>query len=336
MPEGDSLVRLAQRLRPVVVDQTLSSSDFRVPALATVSLAGARITAVTTRGKYLLMHLMMNLADDDPERAWVLLSHLGLDGAWRFSRGARGPAGQIHVVLNSPTFHLVGVSLKEVRLLEPGQVERHLGHLGPDLLDPEWGARHLEEALTRFRAAAESQAPGRAPGDLTIGAALLDQRLVAGIGNIYRCEVLLLAGIDPHTPVADVDDHADLPGLLLLARELMRANIGTGPSAGSGRGSRTTTMVAPDPRAPFGVRVLDPKDPAVRRWAAGSSPGARGVRGSRGTPQYWVYDRERQGCLRCGGPVKREAAQPSHAERVLYWCPRCQRNVRDSARRMTQ
>lgn len=338
MPEGDSLVRLAQRLRPVVVHQTLSSSDFRLPSLATVSLAGARLTAVTTRGKYLLMHLA-----DDAHRPGVLLSHLGMDGAWRLhhrgqnsgrvvgrgrGRAAGTAGGQVHVVLNSPTFHLVGVSLREVRLLSPEQLEAHLGFLGPDLLDPGWGAAHRQEALARFRAAGQTtgqatgQATGRAPGDLTIGAALLDQRLVAGIGNIYRCEVLLLAGLDPRTPVSDVDASSDLPGLLELARELMRANTGTqarsGRRAGAGTGSRTTTRVAPDASAPFGVRVLDPEDPAARRLAA------------RGTPQYWVYGRERQGCLRCGGPVRRETAQTGQhrqAERVLYWCPRCQRTV---------
>lgn len=326
MPEGDSLVRLAQRLRPVVVGEQLSSSDFRLPQLATVSLAGARISAVTTRGKWLLMHL------DREVDQFVLLSHLGMDGSWRIKHTGRDAAPNIRVVLNFLTCRLVGVSLKEVHLLSPEQTEHRLAHLGPDLLDPQWGQQHRDTALDRVRAAPERP----------IGAALLDQRNVAGIGNIYRCEVLLLAGIDPHTPVGQV---ADLPAVLELARQLMRVNTlqnplqngpRRSPHSSPKRGSRTTTGVTSDPSAPFGVRVLDPTDltdPAVRRLAA------------RGTAAYWVYGRERAGCLRCGGPVRRETGQASaisqtsathqtsaisrpgesSAERVLYWCPRCQR-----------
>lgn len=327
MPEGDSLVRLAQRLRPVVVGTLLSSSDFRVPALATTDLAGAQMSAVTTRGKYLLLHL------DLPSSTAVLLSHLGMDGSWQLQylddadgpthpqrqqhrnrpRRFNDPAGTTRVVLTSPTFRLVGVSLKEVHLLTPAHTERRLAFFGPDLLDPDWGAEHLQTALTRMRA--QPQRP--------IGTALLDQRNIAGIGNIYRCETLLLTRIDPRTPVGALDDDAvsGLAGVLELARALMLANIDPDPpsspgAAGTPRSAssrRTTTGVTPDPHAPFGVRVLDPQGPAARRLLL------------RGTAPYWVYGREREGCLRCGGPVRREEwGDPGAEERVLYWCPRCQ------------
>lgn len=313
MPEGDSLVRLADRLRPDVVGAQLVSTQFRVPQLATADLTGAYFTAMTPRAKYLLMHLA--LPQQSQHRQVVLLSHLGVDGAWDLmsrspasaaidaveGRGTlakwRRPGHTARVVLEASTFQLVGFSLSMFELLTKEGVDRRLSFLGPDVLDPSWDEELLKEAVRRL-----SSSPDR-----PVGVALLDQRLVSGIGNIYRCETLLLAGIDPHTPIQQVPD---LPGLVLLARDLMRTNT-------TGSGPRITTRVAPDPSVPYAVRVLAGDAPAPRRHR---------------TPPLWVYGRERAGCLRCGGPVRREKfgevdehpTAPS-PERELWWCPHCQR-----------
>ncbi len=302
MPEGDSLVRLADRLRPVLAGRVLTRTDVRVPQLATLDLAGTTVHAVRPRAKYLLMEA----------GRLTLLSHLSMEGRWEVyprvdGEGApvtprwRHPGWLARCVLDTERHQVVGFQLGLLEVLPTAGVAERLGFLGPDLLDPGWADPEtamtlLAESITRLGAAA----------DRAIGVALLDQSLVSGIGNIYRCEALLLAGLDPHRPVSSVPD---LPGLVALTRDLMRANTGPARPAGPGRPAprRTTTDVAADPAAPYGVRV-------------------RGSRRAGRTSQYWVYGRRREGCLRCGGPVTvGELGDERGPERTLYWCRRCQR-----------
>lgn len=309
MPEGDSLVRLAHRLDPVLTGRTLLRTDFRVPQLATLDLSGRTVDSVRPRAKYLLMEL----------GDLTVLSHLKMEGRWdvypddggRPPRWAR-PEWQARCVLQTSEHQVVGFQLGLLEVVPTAEVADRLGFLGPDLLDPGWedpgqAERLLAESVRRLE-----QDPGR-----MIGTALLDQRLVSGIGNIYRCETLLLAGLDPHRPVSSVPD---LPGLVLIARDLLRSNV---PPAAPARGAqRTTTGVRPDPSAPYGIRVVVPSAPA------GQAPAGRALPRRR-APSYFVYRREREGCLRCRGPVRREDFGDAGAEdaeaRQLWWCPRCQR-----------
>ncbi|HRO30361.1 MULTISPECIES: DNA-formamidopyrimidine glycosylase family protein [Micrococcaceae] len=344
MPEGDSLVRVANRLRPVLAGQSLLRTDFRVPQLATADLSGSTVGAVWPRAKYLVI--------ETGERA--VLSHLKMEGHWDvYSRTGpdggpvrprwRSPGWQARCVLETAGDQVVGFQLGLLEVLPTASVAERLAFLGPDLLDPAWddpadAARLLRESVARLQA--DPQRP--------IGLALLDQRLVSGIGNIYRCETLLLAGLHPHRPVGAVPD---LPGLVLLARDLMRVNTGPGP--------RGTTGVLPDGDAAYGVRVRpapEGRRAGGRRDAGGArfTPGGvpvdgdpRGRAGAASTasaagaavaagaglptrrqPNYWVYGRERKGCLRCGGPVVVEQfgdLESGTPERVLFWCPHCQR-----------
>lgn len=318
MPEGDSLVRLAHRLAPILAGQVLVASDFRVPSLATLDLSGRTVERVWPRGK----HLLMQVGD------LTVHSHLKMEGRWdvypcageRPPRWAR-PAWQARCVLETASHQVVGFQLGLLEVIPTVEVEDRLAYLGPDLLDPAWdrpddAPRLLEEAVRRLEAQPERM----------IGTALLDQRLLAGIGNIYRCETLLLAGLDPHRPVSSVPD---LPGLVLLARDLLRSNV---PPHAPARGAqRRTTGVRPDPAAPYGVRVLVPAVGAGVTVGAGAGPSRPGKATS--SPSYFVYRRERAGCLRCGGPVRQEdLADPAETEpsgpvqsRQLWWCPRCQR-----------
>ena len=312
MPEGDSLVRLADRLRPVLEGRQLVRTDFRVPRLATLDLSGASIRSVRPRAKYLLIQ-----AGDH-----TVLSHLKMEGRWEAYPllGAEGgpltprwrhPGWQARCVLETARDQVVGFQLGLLEVLPTAAVAERLSFLGPDLLDPAWARPETAEPLL-----AEAVRRLSAEADRPIGLALLDQRLVSGIGNIYRCEALLLAGLDPHRPVASVPD---LPGLVTLARDLMRVNtVPAEPGRPAPR--RNTTAVAPDPAAPYGVRVLGAagdRPPSGRR----PGPGARGRE-----PHYWVYGRNRQGCLRCGGPVALEdlGDRPGQ-DRTLYWCRHCQR-----------
>lgn len=313
MPEGDSLVRVAHRLRPVLEGRVLTHADLRVPRHATADLTGWTVAEVLPRAKYLLMRLTPPTARPGA-RPLTLISHLKMEGRWLVSAvDARwgAPAWQVRAVLETAEHRVLGAQLGLLTLVPTADEATVLGHLGPDLLDPAWdtpddGAALLAEGVRRLTARPERP----------VGLALLDQRLVSGIGNIYRCETLLLAGIDPHRPIGEVEDVA---GLVLLARDLLRANVP--PAAPAAGARRRTTGVRPNPARPFGVEVLVPAGPSPDT-APGRTPGARGG----GTPSYWVYGHDRTPCLRCRGPVRQEDyGSPEDDARRLWWCPHCQR-----------
>jgi endonuclease VIII len=203
VPEGDTVWLAGRRLHAALADQLLLRTDFRVPQLAEVDLSGRRVLEVVSRGKHLLTRVQGGL---------TLHTHFRMDGSWHLYRpGQRrtgGPDWQVRAVLHTEPWEAVGYRLPVVELLPTAQEDDVVGHLGPDLLGPDWDA---EEALRRLRAD-----PAR-----EVGLALLDQRVLAGLGNLYRTEVLFLRGLSPWTTVADV---ADLPALVETGRRLMDAN----------------------------------------------------------------------------------------------------------------
>ncbi len=203
MPEGDTVWLAAQRLNGALAGAVLTSSDFRVPSLATANLVGQRVVEVVPRGKHLLTRLDSGL---------TLHTHFQMDGSWHlYRRGEKwrgGPAHQIRVVLGTDRWDAVGYRLPVVELVATGEESQVVGHLGPDLLGPDWDE---DEAARRILAE-----PAR-----TIGEALLDQRNVAGIGTLYRAETLFLARLHPRTPAADVPD---LREVLSTARTLLQRN----------------------------------------------------------------------------------------------------------------
>jgi endonuclease-8 len=200
VPEGDTVWLAARRLDEALAGRVLTVSDFRVPRLATVSLVGQAVEAVVPRGKHLLFRLSSGL---------VLHTHFRMDGSWHlYAPGAPwagGPDWQVRVVLANDTAVAVGYRLPVVELVEDEQSV--VGHLGPDVLDDAFDA---DEAVRRLAAD-----PAR-----EIGVALLDQRNLAGLGNLYRTEVLFLSGVSPWTPAGDVD----LPSVVRRSVRLMRAN----------------------------------------------------------------------------------------------------------------
>jgi len=195
--------RTARRLGAALTGSPLTSTDFRVPSLATTDLSGEVVGESLARGK----HLLLRLGDD-----WTLHTHLKMEGAWHLHRpGARWrrPTHEARVVLATADWQAVGFALGVVELLARDDEHDAVGHLGPDLLGPDWDR---EVALARLAAA---------PG-LPVAQALLDQRNLAGIGNMYAAEVLFLSGVDPRTPVASVPG---LPGVVDRARRLLTANV---------------------------------------------------------------------------------------------------------------
>lgn len=202
MPEGDTVFRACAMLHRALAGRTLTRAELRVPQHATANLVGTSVTEVVSRGKHQLIRLDSGL---------TLHTHLRMDGAWRvIDPGAKPPGAshQIRVILGNAEKTAIGFRLPVVELLETGDEASVVGHLGPDLLGPDWDA---DEALRRLRS----------DPDRTIGEALLDQRNLAGIGTFYRAEILFLQGVHPRATVQQVKD---LPRLVKRAQLLLKAN----------------------------------------------------------------------------------------------------------------
>ncbi len=212
MPEGDTVWLAGQHLHAALAGRVLLRTDFRVPSLATTDLSGHEVLEVVSRGKHLLTRI-------DGDVPMTLHTHFRMDGTWHLYRPGDpwtgGPDWQVRVVLEVADRVAVGFRLPVVELLPTAEEDTAVGHLGPDLLGADWDATSAEQAVRRLRAD-----PGQ-----EIGLALLDQRNLAGLGNLYRCELLFLRGISPWTPVGEVD--ASLDGVVALAHRLLFANRST-------------------------------------------------------------------------------------------------------------
>ena len=205
MPEGDTVWRTATHLDKALSGQVLVASDFRVPSYATLDLSGRRVVETIARGK----HLLTRIGDGD--EAVTLHTHLKMEGSWHLYREGtpwRRPAHSARVILRTGDWTAVGFSLGVVEVLPRADEGSVVDHLGPDLLGPDWD---LDEAVRRIEA----------DPDRAVGEALLDQRCLAGIGNLYKAEALFLAGMTPFLSVAEVPD---LAKVVNLARRLMLAN----------------------------------------------------------------------------------------------------------------
>jgi endonuclease-8 len=201
MPEGDTVWRAARKLHEALAGRVLTGSDFRVPRYATTDLRGRLVTEAVPRGKHLLIRV---------EGGVTVHTHLRMEGSWRIRPAGGYPPRdhRVRLILANQEWQAVGSQLGIVEILPTSAEDRAVGHLGPDLLGPGWDAG---EAVRRLLSD-----PGRAAGE-----ALLDQRNLAGIGNVYKAEILFLRGIHPWRPVGEIDD---LPGLVELARRVLEAN----------------------------------------------------------------------------------------------------------------
>lgn len=213
MPEGDSIHRLAARLRPRLVGEKVRSFDAHDIADAVAeTVVGHTVVAVEARGKNLLVRF------DDGRTLHVHLRMLGRVGFERprstYWRPRRTPH-QLRLDVGGSV--VIGDRIPVLRLLKAGAEDRapDLKGLGPDLISVELDE---DECVARLRAL------GKRP----IGEALMLQRALSGIGNIYKSETLFLEKVDPTTPVAELDESA-LRALVKRASTLLKANLGDGP-----------------------------------------------------------------------------------------------------------
>ncbi len=205
MPEGDTVWLAAQRMNQVLAGNALTRGELRVPQLAAVDLTGHSVTEVISRGK----HMLFRFADGH-----TLRSHFRMEGKWHIQPAGRrwtgGPNHAIRAVLSTVDVDCLGFQLRDLAYVPTSEEDSLVGHLGPDLLGPDWDA---DEALRRL-----TKQP-----DAEVGVALLDQRNLAGIGTLYRTEGLFLGGIRPQRLISDLGPDA-LAGLVDRTRRLMLHN----------------------------------------------------------------------------------------------------------------
>ena len=202
MPEGDTVWRTARHLDQVLTGEVLTQTDFRVPAYANLDLTGLPVTGTVARGK----HLLTRIGADH-----TLHTHLKMEGSWHLYRTGtpwRRPAHEARVVLRTEERVAVGFALGITEVVARDHEGDVVGHLGPDLLGADW-----DEAEALRRLGLDPERP--------VGEALLDQRNLAGIGNMYQAELCFLAGVHPTDPVGSVPD---LPRLVRRARQVLEAN----------------------------------------------------------------------------------------------------------------
>jgi endonuclease-8 len=242
------------------------------PALTRIAedhpIVGRTIESVSARGKHLLIAFSGDL---------ILRTHLRMNGSWHiYPVGARWqrPARDMRVLVCTADACGVGFNIPVAELLTGRDLDRHrqLQALGPDLLAESFDR---DEAIRRMRARA---------GD-PIADVLLNQRVLAGIGNVFKSEILFLAGIHPLTPAGLLAD-GDLDRIVAVAREQLAANVMTRSQTLSNATGRRTT------------RSLDPNE------------------------KLWVYSRGGKPCRRCGAAI--QSRKSGLDARVTYWCPNCQ------------
>lgn len=205
MPEGDTVYLTGRRLHTALAGHRLVRGELRHPRLVEHDLGGRTVAEVRTVGK----HLLTRFAD-----GVTLHSHLRMDGSWHLYRPGMAWQRAVHEVralLVTEQRIAVGFALHDLDLVPTAEEDRLIGHLGPDLLDPTWDDAHAAEARRRLTAR----------GDHELGLVLLEQRVLAGLGNLYKTEICFLLRLSPWTLVRDLPDPA---AAVTLARTLLLRN----------------------------------------------------------------------------------------------------------------
>ena len=282
MPEGDSIFRAARTLHRALAGKPVVHFESVFPSLTRVHvdtpLTARIVEGVAAAGKHLLMRFSGGL---------VLRTHMRMNGSWHIYRpGERWqrPRRDMRIVIATADFVAVGFTIPVAEFIAARDLDRHdeLRRLGPDLLSEPFDE---DEALRRMQAR----------GGERIADVLLDQRVVAGIGNVYKSEVLFACRVNPFVTAGSVDD-GTLRSLIRMARKLLLANVR--PSL-----APMTTYTG------------------YRRTTGRDNPSER----------LWVYGRASQPCRRCGTPVQIDKQGPD--ARLTYWCPSCQPAVMPHDRR---
>jgi len=211
VPEGDTIRRLAERINQRFAGQRCTRCVTRDPRLVGLDLAGSTLLGADAKGKHLLIRF-------DDER--TLFAHLRLDGSFVVGPSADVPAWRRRVELWMDDGRLTGVDVPILGVVATANESSVVGHLGPDLCGPE--LPDLDVVVARL-----AEHP-----DEPLGGALLDQRNVAGFGNVYAIELPFIVGVSPLQPIGTIDG---VPELLGLGAAVIRTNAQRGPQNTTGR-----------------------------------------------------------------------------------------------------
>lgn len=188
MPEADTVWRTAHRLHQVFAGHRLIGCDLRWPSIAEIDFRGADTIEVVSHGKHIL-HRLRTAPDAAGRDRWTIHSHLRMDGSWRIERTEQPPRAHPHhrirAVLATGQYTAVGHDLGMLDVVATEDEQTLVGHLGPDILGANWDP---DRAVSNLQAA-----------PVHLGAALLDQRNLAGIGTIWAAETLFVQRLDPWT-----------------------------------------------------------------------------------------------------------------------------------------
>jgi endonuclease VIII len=273
LPEGDTIYRAAATLHRALAGKPVVRFDSVLPALTRVHedhpLTDSSVEKVASAGKHLLMSFSNGL---------VLRTHMRMNGSWHIYRPGerwRRPARDMRVLVATADFEAVGFNIPDAEFVRAADIRKHrtLAALGPDLLDDRFDS---DEALRRLRAQPTWQ----------IADALLNQRILAGLGNVYKSELLFSCGVNPFALVGALDAER-LTCLVDTGRKLLLANV--------------TTRLAPMTTYAGYRRTTRRDDPRER---------------------LWVYGRAGLPCRRCGAPI--EVRKQGGDARLTYWCRHCQ------------
>jgi endonuclease VIII len=275
MPEGDTIFRAARSMHRVLAGHAVTRFETAYAHLDRVNvdtpIVGRTIAAVASAGKHHLIHFSGDL---------ILRTHMRMNGSWHLYRpGERWWRGEhaMRVRIDTADWVAVAFNVPVAEFVTPRQLETRdpVAQLGPDLLGAVFDR---DEAIRRIVAS----------GHRAIAMTLLDQRIVAGIGNVYKSEVLFMTGVHPDAPSSAVP-LATLERMMDVARGVLLDNVIEGTS------SRIQTY--------RNLRQLN--------------------RAGGHDDSLWVYGRRGKPCRKCGTAI--DMKKMGLEARSTYWCPRCQR-----------
>lgn len=285
MPEGDTIYRAARALNQALAGRSVVGFETALAQVARVNdntpLVGRTVERVESLGKWCLMHFS---AGADGAEPLILATHMLMSGSWHLYRPTERwkiPRRAMRVVVRNNEYEAVAFNVPIVEFHTERSLARstHLPKLGPDVLGVEFTA---EKGVTRLETYA------REYPEAEVGVALLNQRVLAGLGNVYKSEVAFAAQVNPWRAIGTLS-HAEMERIVEFALRYMRANV----IDGKGDGIVTYT--------------------GNRRTTGRMDTEAR----------LWVYRRQGQECRRCGATIlmRKQGMQA----RSTYWCPDCQK-----------
>lgn len=278
MPEGDTIYRSARALQRAIGGQIVTGFETGLAKLARTNddapITGRTVQKVESRGKWLLIYFSGDL---------ILLTHMLMSGSWHLYRVGerwRAPYSQMRLVIQTPEWQAIAFNVPVAEFHTSCSLERclQISRLGSDILSSNFS---VDEGIKRLsKCALESP-------HVEIGMALLDQKVLAGLGNVYKSEITFAAGVHPFRTMKTLTA-PEIERIVDIAQRYMKANVidGKGDGIVTYSGGRRTTSIS------------DSKE------------------------RLWVYRRQGKECRRCGGTISMRRQGPQ--TRSTYWCPECQ------------